>query len=330
MRYVIGVDGGGTKTTLALATEQGQVVDVLEAGCSNHQICGLPEAQRVIGKGIQALLSRNRLETAAVCRVAMGLAGADFEGDILRLTAGLTPLLGPIPFEILNDVWLPLAAQAPEGNAAVSICGTGHNTAVRTQEGKRYGIAALTYPMGNFGGGRMLTRMALHAGFRAYEGTGDETRLVVGLPPLFACRSMEELMQRLYLKGETEAHQAPVPQLVFSLAQEGDGVARQLLTTLGSEQGRMTGGLLQKAGIEDEKVQVVLAGSLYANDQAGLLIQAYHKSLQSHCPLAALSLLACKPIVGALWLALHKAGKERPAGEADRLVKNLRQTCANC
>jgi N-acetylglucosamine kinase-like BadF-type ATPase len=61
MRYVIGVDGGGTKTVCALANENGEILNISMAGCTNHQICGFETAIQRLTELILCRMSRNSI-----------------------------------------------------------------------------------------------------------------------------------------------------------------------------------------------------------------------------------------------------------------------------
>ena len=175
MKYAIGIDGGGTKTLGILADRDGRVLASASVGGTNHQICGASTAgQRLAGLAF-ALLEAAGVSTREIGFLCMGLAGADRREDVCLLERHLPEFLREIPHGIWNDVWIAFATGTVSEWGAVSVSGTGHNAAVRTPEGQTFGINALKFPLGNAGGGRMLTDWALHMAFRAWEHTGPET-----------------------------------------------------------------------------------------------------------------------------------------------------------
>jgi Predicted N-acetylglucosamine kinase len=78
--YVLGVDGGGTKTHYALYHPQTNHLDVLTAGPSNHE--GMPgsfaQLKNELGENIYALLSKNHL---APDDIAMSMLVGDYTCD---------------------------------------------------------------------------------------------------------------------------------------------------------------------------------------------------------------------------------------------------------
>ena len=323
MRYVLGIDGGGSKTDLLLCREDGKCCAGKAVGGSNHQLVGMEKARNTLLEGMETLLQEQAVEKRQLVSVCLGLSGADLPEDIRALESALAPWFGVIPFQVLNDVWLPLATAAPTGAGAVSICGTGHNTAVRGADGRRYQIAALNYALGNWGGGNMMTRQAMHAAIRDAEHTGDETALTNELPAAYGFRSMLEVQRHFYLTQERDLFSVNVPEIVSRLARDGDAVCARLLENDGRIQAEMTAGLLRHAGLLDARLPVVLAGSLYLRDVSGLLPEAYRAELMKHCPGAEIMMPDRPPVTGAALLALRDAGLLN--GETEQRILNAEQ-----
>jgi N-acetylglucosamine kinase-like BadF-type ATPase len=73
MSYVLGIDGGGSKTICILMNHQGEVINRGEAGASNYQIIGVEAAITSIQTAIIAAL--NLTDTITVEAICLGLAG---------------------------------------------------------------------------------------------------------------------------------------------------------------------------------------------------------------------------------------------------------------
>lgn len=308
MRYVLGVDGGGSKTDMLLCREDGAYCGRTVVGGSNHQLVGMKKAKETLLSGMDKLLKDCGTEKKELAYICLGLSGADFPEDITALERELIPWFGSVPCMVLNDVWLPLEAMVPTGAGAVSICGTGHNTAVRGADESRYQIAALNYELGNWGGGHMMTRHALHAAIRSAEHTGDRTALEDALPAAYGFGSMLEVQKHLYLTGERDIYDVNVPHIVSGLAKDGDAVCIRLLRNDGTTQAEMTAGLLRHAGLLDAELPVVLAGSMYLKDASGIMRDTYGETLSGVCPGARLIELDRPPVIGAVLLSLSSAG----------------------
>lgn len=323
MKYIIGIDGGGTKTVCVLANELAEVLDVSQTGCSNHQICGIETAVDTIVGLIDSAVNRAGITREDIAFVKMGLAGADMDRDLKLLNSHFKKALPGMAFEIVNDIWIAFEAEIINGWGAISICGTGHNTAVLAPDGQTYGIIALKYVLGNCGGGRHITDHALHYAFRSSEKTGDYTRLEEFLPEYCNTRDMNELADKIYQSDYTYQYQFNIPKLVFDLAEEGDTISRKIIIHEGTELGRMTAGLIHKAGIRGMSIPVVLAGSIFTNYGSALMVNSYKESLSKYVPDFSIHILRKPPVLGAVLNALKKINVSVNSVVADKAMKNI-------
>src|SRR5260370_39580479 len=75
MRYVLGFDGGGTKTECVLMNSADQVLARTVAGPSNPSRIGVESAVRAIEECANLALRETGLQRGAISRVAAGIAG---------------------------------------------------------------------------------------------------------------------------------------------------------------------------------------------------------------------------------------------------------------
>ena len=329
MKYAIGIDGGGTKTFGILSDQDGRVLASASVGGSNHQIFGAPTAGQRLAELTGTLLEAAGVSGREIGWLCMGLAGADRREDILLLERHLPELLREIPHGIFNDVWIAFASGTVSEWGAVSISGTGHNAAVRTPDGRTFGINALKFPLGNAGGGRMLTDWALHMAFRAWEHTGPETPLTRELPRACGQKDRAGIFENVYNSQYTAQYNWPVPRLVDDLACQGDPVCRELLRKLGSVQGEILAGLMDYAGLTQGEVPVVLAGSIYQKTASPELFDAFFEKIRKVCPGAKFTLTQRPPCMGAVLMALKQmapsAGRKHYQNWLLMLEKTLRE-----
>ena len=326
MRKIVAVDGGGSKTLCILVDESGVVIGKWLTGCTNHQICGIEQAATSLNNAVGGLLSHFGVPREEVAAMVFGLAGMDFPEDVKLMEQHLRPTIKEFQPEILNDIWIALATGGITNYGAISVCGTGHNTGVMTKDGTRYGINALRYPLGNYGGGIMLTEQAMHKAFRSFEKTGAYTTLEKHLPGQCQTRDMKELLEKVYKSRYTYHTSFEIPQLVDRLALEGDEICIQLLKNFGLEMGEMTGRLIQFSDHGDDQVPVVLAGSLHTKLTSSYLADSFAASLRSYCPGAGLKPLSYEPVLGAALLALRTLDPELVGERSEAILAKMDQT----
>lgn len=307
LRYVAGIDGGGSKTACMISDHCGHILSYIVTEGSNHQICGMGHTVENVVQSVELACRYANISFCQLSFIYMGMAGADLSEDVERLTDAFEKEFQEVPFLIENDRWNVFACESNSWGA-VSVCGTGSSMAVKGKDGRILGSRALGYMLGNYGGGRHLTEIALHFAFRCDEHTGDYTRLAEELPGLCECSSMGELAERIYNSNYQYQTKYNIPKMVFQLAQEGDKCCRRVVDNMGCEIGDMLAHLICEAGLQTEAIPVVLAGSLYVADRERLLLQPLEERLRSMVPFAKIQIVTCPPVVGAVFMALGQIG----------------------
>ncbi len=323
-KYIVGIDGGGTKTACMMVNLEDDSTACCVTGGSNHQIVGLSGTKDSISRAIDLACSELNATREEIAFVFLGMAGADFPDDFALLRSGLREVFGDIPFEVVNDIWIVFSSTAQTDWGAVSICGTGSNLVVKTPQGVVHSVRALRYRLGNYGGGNHLTNIALHHAFRCDEGTGAYTRLAEELPILCNTKDMDELAAKIYTSNYRYSYSFNIAKLVFDLAAQGDTVCLKIIREMGSELGEMLGRLIVRADLADQTVPVVLAGSQYAKDKHRLLIDPFCVALTQFAPHTVVKLAENPPVLGAVINAASAVGLPLSARSRELLCATAR------
>lgn len=321
MTYVLGIDGGGTKTFALLADERGRLLGFGQGGPSNHQGPGLAAAIAAVERA-----GREAIERAGVCAsdiaiVSCGLGGADLPEDFAMLQPALERLKLGARVDLRNDTQVALRAGTHASWGVVLICGTGFNVAGRAPDGREICFPGLGWLSGDWGGGGMLATEMVRLVMREADGRGAATLLTPMLLGALEQPSAYELMRALY-HGQIERprlHSA-VP-LLFRAAAHGDRPAQELIVRLGEELGVSAAAVIRRLELEAQPVEVVLAGSVFKGEGPLLtdtLIQVIHRT----APGAVLVRPAFEPVVGAVLLGLEAAG----ARVDDEVYRTLHDT----
>jgi len=326
MGYFLGVDGGGTKTLLALCDEKGRVLDALKAGPTNHEVCpdDFEGTRREMKAGLDALLGRNGLAAEQVKNAALGLSGCDSAHQRQILT-DIVRDLGLPCFTLNNDAFLGIKAGTPAGWGICSINGTGSIAAGVDIHGKMLQAGGLGVFSGEEAGGNHLGRMVFKKVYDQAYRLGKKTALTERMFQLMGLSGPEDLaafwLEKLIFPDAPEAD--ALCRLLFEVAGEGDAVARELLRDTGRILARNAAGVLRCLSWPEEPVPTVLIGSVYIKPKFTLLLDTFAEKLPK---LAGHSVeilpLAAPPVVGALLWALEAAYPQGvPRTVQQRLMK---------
>jgi len=308
MRCVAGIDGGGTKTRCLIGDLNGNILGDYTLGASNHQTAGEAQAKAIINDVYLGALEKAKINHKDIKYIYLGLSGADLPSDFDLLNNWCSDIFEETSFQVVNDAWIGMRSGLKGTWGAVSVCGTGSNAGACHPDGRKIILSALSYELGNYGGGGHITEKALHYAFRAYEGTGKETALAKELPRLLGAANMQDLMSKFYPKRLVDDEDLQkVSPLVFKLANDKDCVCQQILIDMGHVLGEMVTGVIKRVGMENLRVPVVLGGSVYKGNNP-LLIDELTTTLHREVPNAYLKIPMMPPVAGAYLSALDSIG----------------------
>ena len=113
LSYVIGIDGGSTKTDAVVADLEGRPLGAGRSGCANWEIVGEGAAADAIHDAIRRAVDERKSSLRKARHVHIGAAGVrDWPEDESRLRSALDPFLGEVPLSLENDSFLGVPAPA--------------------------------------------------------------------------------------------------------------------------------------------------------------------------------------------------------------------------
>jgi N-acetylglucosamine kinase-like BadF-type ATPase len=332
---VLAIDGGNSKTDVALIGADGSILGVSRGGNSNHQGIGIDGTVAVLSGLVRSAAAQAGLPATGLVaqHTSACLAGADLpseEADLNRLVASLG---WSETSEVLNDTFAVLRAGLDDGVSPHwgigVVCGAGINCVGVAPDGRTTRFLSLGEMSGDWGGGGDLGPRALWLAVRAEDGRGPETDLRRAVPAHFGLERVEDLVIGLHLgKFAYEELHGLVPVL-FETASRGDQVARDVLIRQAEEIFLMVGVAARRLGMTDPQVRggqpvpVVLGGSLMtARDP--LLTGAITDRVMAQIPDAVIRIVDVPPVAGAALLGLDHVGA--PPSAAARLREGARAT----
>jgi N-acetylglucosamine kinase-like BadF-type ATPase len=302
MGLILGVDGGGSKTALVVATTDGELVSSVRGAGTNSHAIGTEAVAGVIG----AMLAEAGV-ALPVDQAVYFLCGADLPADIEQLDASIRPRGWSRKLTVENDTFAVLRAGTDAPNAIAVICGTGINAIGRGADGRIARYPSLGWETGDWGGAEMLGREVLRLAARGEDGRGDPTVLSEVVRTHFGAAKVEDVGADVHYKRLPMPRLAELAPAVIDAADGGDAVAWSLVDLLATEIVLMTLRALNDLGIKE--ADVVLGGGMLHGGE-GLLYQLVAERL----PLGARPVPALdEPVLGAALAALDAAGASEAA-----------------
>jgi N-acetylglucosamine kinase-like BadF-type ATPase len=314
-RLVLAVDGGGSKTDLALAREDGSLLSLVRGPVSSPQLLG---AERSI-ETISALVERACLGAGLfpppepVAELAqISLSGLDYPVEEERLLA----LAGRRWAERTltgNDTFAVLRAGTDTGSGVAVVCGSGINCVGVAPDGRRVRFAAIGELSGEWGGGFDVGLAALYAAVRSEDGRGPKTELEEKVPAHFGLARPLEVTEAIHFERIAQERLGELAALVLEAA-ASDSAAAAIVDRLAAEVVAFARAALTRLELTGESVDVLLGGGLLQARNARLL-NGIEAGLSKVGPKIGARVNEAPPIAGAALLALDEIGAGESAKE---------------
>jgi N-acetylglucosamine kinase-like BadF-type ATPase len=255
MKYIIGVDGGGTKTIALIADLSGNVLARSVSGPSNYNAVGFDAACVALESVIATVQKDYPGEVAALC---LGLAGVGRAEDVERFKVWAAERFPRMPVQIVNDAEILLAVGSSSGPALALICGTGSIAYGRTIAGELIRAGGWGYLFGDEGSGYAIGAAALRAVMQDYDGREAATVLTELILQRRGLSTPPDLVRNIYGAESPRSEVAALSEVVEQAAGENDAVAIAILNAAANKLTRMLAAVLPKLG--PSVVPLVISG----------------------------------------------------------------------
>ena len=320
-KFLLGVDGGGTKTDYVLCHSNGQIMDHLRVGSRSHEVVegGFLALERLVSKDIQTLLSKHQIAIGNVV-AAFGLAGIDTLDQLYKVK-NILDQFGFEGYEVANDSILGIKAGCPSGVGICNINGTGSVTLGIDQAGCMLQIGGVGQVTGDESGGIVLGMKAVKAVYDHFFRFGPATSLSKRIFSLLEISDPSELLGAISLKFlEDRRLDTQVIQALFEEGSLGDEVAQAIITHAATEIAKSVAGCIKHIGFK-EVPEIVLAGSIWAKADNGLMFKTFIEVLEIYTGVKVDPYkLQVKPVAGAVIWAKECLEGHTPIDQGTRAL----------
>lgn len=301
MEIIAGIDGGGSKTLLALCSLEGQLLGLGRGGPSNVDDVGVEQAERSIAVALQAACSEAGVGLESIRFCFFGMAGVVSERDraMVRGIAHSLGLSGVI--DIDHDCRIALAGALSGRPGIVQIAGTGSSCFGRNVQGQVWRSGGWGHLISDEGSSYWLGREALVRVVRALDGRDPPTALQEPLLAVLKVEHPDHLLHRLYVQGLSRSELAALAPVVMVTAQSGDRAAQDLLTIGAGLLVECIAAVAQNLNLPSDAELAVVGGLTKAGEAFWQPLEA---ALAQKLPHMRLTSAELPPVLGAIVCAL--------------------------
>ncbi len=306
-RFYLGVDGGGTKTNIALMNEVGEIEAEGDGGPSNPLRVGVETAVANITKAIDSACDTGGISRGDIVSVTLGLAGVRRRDIRERVHDSFVTRYRIKKTYVTTDADIALYGTTLGKAGLVVIAGTGSICIGIDDLGEKVIAGGWGPVAGDEGGGRGIAGEALHLVAKASDGRGEMTKLSERAAEYFRASNVENLIGAIYAPNMDNSRIAGFAKLVVETALDGDKIAIEILTDAGRELGNAAVAVIKKLGLQDRDIPIGCVGSIF--NAGRLLTDPMKEVIAKVAPKASLADPYMPPSHAAALMAFQHADK---------------------
>ncbi len=313
-KYLLGIDGGGSKTTAVVFDICGNFIGSAVGESINYYSNPLDVTRdnlSAILKKIEENFGIFEYESAFI-----GMSALNDRASEKELSAFAGGVIKARNVQMDSDLFVALEAMNRDGVCAVGICGTGSMAVARNKDGKIIHKGGFGYILGDEGSGYEISLNAVKSAVRAAEGCAENTDLLAETLDFFGAEDIFSLIDIFYDPPIERQKIAAFMPRVRKCADNGDETAIRLITESADAFSETMLSLLRETG---ENVPVGLWGGVFCYCD---LFRNRFKSNLSKYGYGDVEVLSFPPEIGAVISAL----KNSSSTVNDDFLNNIRNT----
>ena len=223
MKYLIGVDGGGSGCRVVLTSESGNILAKSRGGPANIETSFVSARENIV-KACREALSSAAISTKKIkdCYAVLGLAGSNL-GDYAQELTQILPFAQNI---ILNDGEITLEGAIGPFDGCIGALGTG-SVFVGRLDGKVKLIGGWGFNLGDDGSGAKLGKELMRLSIKCHDGLETHTDLTSSFLAKFNNDIRKLVEQTKRFQPKDYAFYAPH---IFEALDAGDQNARKIIS----------------------------------------------------------------------------------------------------
>jgi N-acetylglucosamine kinase-like BadF-type ATPase len=300
--YLVGVDGGGTRTIAALANLEGKILKTGKSGSSSPRNIGIEKAVDNVAKAINQVLKGKKGREIISVYIGLPAVAEEFKskrGKIKKELFKIIPEIFQGKVEINSDQKVAFRAGTDQRNGVLMIAGTG--CVVHGWKNNKEAHSSGWGWLADEGSAFFIGQKVFQAILKDLDERGPKTLLTKLTFKEFKIKKREELADLVYSKNPTEI----VPRLSIicdKASEKKDRVARNIMVSAGKELVLTAKSVIRKLNFKKLKFPLVLAGGMF---KSKTVLKEVKKGIKETAPEVKFVLLRQKPVIGAVKLAVE-------------------------
>ena len=313
MHYVLGFDGGGTKTECVLLDSQSRIRATTRSGPSNPFRIGHEAATAALTEAAQSAVHEAGIEIRQISALCAGLAGVGSAQSHEEMQQNIANAFPGAKVRLITDLELSLASIA-QPEAIVLVAGTGSSALGRDAQGHTARAGGHGPLLSDQGSAYDVGRLAVAAAVRELDRTGSDSAIGSEILGRLKFSNWTELRDRARTAAD-EVFPRVFP-VVAQAAESGDAHAQTLLSNAAQEIAALADALVDRLKLRESAIYIAKTGGMVSASK--FFDAQLDTALKKIAPRATTGFLPIAPAEAAARLALELLSANATSTASDR------------
>jgi N-acetylglucosamine kinase-like BadF-type ATPase len=273
MHYIIGIDGGGTKTHCIVTDTKANILYECSGGPSNFLVQGMEKVSETIFGLIEDCKNHLNFSYKDIKIILLGTSGAGRKNDSSRLEKTFSEYCAKQNvtfnnFTVESDASIALEGAFSGKPGSILIAGTGSILFCKDNDGRIQRVGGFGKLLGDEGSGYSIGKKGLAVISKELDGRKDVSILLKLAAKKFGINSPDKLIEAVYISKIEISSFAPI---VIEAAEKGDIEALRILNEESEELLLHVAAMVKKAGKPALKVAFIGGLINYDNIYSGII-----------------------------------------------------------
>ena len=314
--YVLGIDGGGSRTRALLCDAHGQIIGQGLSGGTNPRTCSTAELKAHLQEAIEQ--TTRSIDYSKIIAAHFGLAGTGDPETRAKVKTITKELLNvQTTCTIGHDLEVALVGGLGNKTGIVLVAGTGSACYGRTCDGRNAMCGGWGDIVDDVGSGSWIGLRALQACVSQTDGRLPESLLKQAVMDFLKIDHMNTFKARIHDSGLSRSERARLAPIILDLASAGDAVS---ISIVGEGVDALSNCVFSTSRQLDIEVpSVLLAGGLLRHTYFSNSLEV---ALGARIPSAIITQPILSPTAGAVLMALKAINFEMSDAAVDKLKED--------
>jgi N-acetylglucosamine kinase-like BadF-type ATPase len=262
MEYVIGIDGGGTKTVLKISDLMGNLLGTYEGGPCNLNSTSAENVEKMLKELIISSVEDKSLLLKDCRGICIGTAGAgrDREKSIIQNIIRALGYSGKLI--VTDDAVTALYGGCGKGEGIILISGTGSICFGINASGEKCRVGGWGHIIGDEGSAYHIAVKILNSVMKSFDGREEETVLRELVIERLKLNKVEDLIEYVYRKGNGKNEIAALALILSEACSRVDKTALRIAEEAAADLFNHVKVVVDKLNLQEKEANLVTNGSV--------------------------------------------------------------------